>query len=88
MEMFDRIDRHALLVQKMAETVEADLGEALIAGRIRPEGLRAAVLRCTRCEAADACEDWLDDHAATGADVAPDYCLNRELLARLRPEGR
>jgi hypothetical protein len=83
MKMFDRIDRHTALVHKMSDTVGADLGDALLSGDLSGEALRSAVLRCTSCESADDCERWLEDHAESGSDSPPEYCLNRELFQRL-----
>lgn len=89
MTMFEKIDHHGALMQRMADTVDADLGEALISGQLSGEGIRAAVLRCTRCEAADFCETWLDVNEARKAETgsapsAPDFCLNQDLMDRLR----
>jgi hypothetical protein len=89
MTMLEKIDHHGALMQRMADIVDADLGAALIGGHLSGEGLRAAVLRCTRCEAADFCESWLDVHEGRKADTgatpnAPDFCLNQDLMDRLR----
>jgi hypothetical protein len=83
MNMFQKLDRHADLVNRMADTVGADLGEALLKGTLSGQGLRAAVLNCCRCEGGGECPDWLEAHAQ-GAEEAPDYCRNRALLAGLK----
>jgi hypothetical protein len=80
MNLFQKLDHHAGLVNRMAETVGADLGAALITGKLSGEGLRAAVVNCCACEGAADCPDWLADHAQ-GAAEAPCYCRNRDLLA-------
>ena len=77
--------RHADLVQRMAETVGADLPRAIARGALSPGDLRGAVLSCSRCSAPDACGDWLD-RADAGARTAPSYCRNAVLLARLAAE--
>jgi hypothetical protein len=82
MGLFDKLDRHADLVNRMAETVGADLGDAAIRGQIRPEEMRSAVLRCTACDSVEECGHWLDDHAE-GAAAAPGYCRNKATLDRL-----
>lgn len=83
MGMIDRIDRHAALMHRMSDTVAADLGDALVEGRLSAEALRAAILSCTRCDSVEACQHWLAEQADAPAQNAPEYCRNRELLARL-----
>ncbi len=83
MGFIDRIDRHANLVNRMADTVGADMGQALLDGRVTPQDLRGAVLRCARCEHVGKCVSWLGRHDATGADATPAYCSNRRLMARV-----
>lgn len=79
-----KLDRHADLVGRMAETLNADLGDALVAGRLRGPELRTAVLRCAGCTKGAACADWLNRNAS-GAGHAPGYCRNGALFDRLRP---
>jgi hypothetical protein len=82
MGLFDKLDRHADLVTRMADTVGADLGEAAIRGQIRPEEMRSAVIRCTACDSVEDCQHWLADHA-DGAEAAPGYCRNKSVLDRI-----
>lgn len=82
MGLVKRIDHHANLFQNMAETVHADLGEALLDGKIDGQGLRGAVFQCMTCDSSEQCPDWMEAHAE-GADSAPEYCRNRQLLKRL-----
>jgi len=89
MTLLQKIDQSATLMHRMAETVGADFGDALLEGRLTGENLRGAVLRCARCDAADFCETWLDVNAsrkdASGITPdAPDFCANRDLMDRLR----
>ena len=83
MGLFKTLDRHADLVNRMSDAVHADLADALIHDRMSAHELRNAVLNCTGCEAADACEHWLEDHKAGAADT-PGYCRNRDMLLRVR----
>ena len=83
MGYIDRIDRHANLVNRMADTVGADMGAALLEGRVTAEDLRGAVLRCTRCAHVETCVGWLGRNEAAGADATPEYCRNRQLMARV-----
>ncbi len=82
MGLADRIDRHAMLFHRMADTVNADLGDALIDGRIDGQGMRAAVFQCMTCEKPEACPGWMDAHPE-GATEAPDFCRNKALLKHL-----
>lgn len=77
-----KIDHHATLFQRMADTVHADLGDALIEGRIDGQALRAAVFQCMNCDGADKCPGWMDAHAE-GAAQAPGYCRNGPMLQRI-----
>ena len=77
-----RIDKHAGLMGRMAETVGADLAEAMQRGDLTPWEYRSAVLSCTSCKGAGACQGWLDAHS-DGADQTPDYCRNKALLEAL-----
>ena len=79
---FSRIDKHADLMGRMAETVGADLAEATQRGDLTPEEYRSAVLSCTSCKGAGECQGWLDAHAE-GAGGTPDYCRNKALLEAL-----
>jgi hypothetical protein len=88
MGLIDRIDRGGDLMAHMADTVGADLGAALMSGTLSAEALRGAVVRCSRCEAADFCESWLevkDAHKAEDgiAPQPPEFCANRDLMERL-----
>lgn len=83
MNLFQKLDRHADLVNRMADTVGADMGQALLEGRLTGQELRGMVLNCCACEGAGDCPDWLADHKA-GAEAAPGYCRNRDTLAELR----
>ena len=63
-----KVAHHAGLMEQMADTVGADLREAVADHRLSAADYRTAVIRCTTCE---------------GAEEAPAYCRNRDLLERL-----
>jgi hypothetical protein len=83
MGLFARLDHHNDLMNRMADTVHADLPGALMRGDLTGQDLRNAVLRCTGCTSAAECSGWLADHAG-GAEHTPDYCRNSALLERLK----
>lgn len=80
-----KLDHHFGLMETVARKVGADLGDALAEGRISPETLRGAALRCTGCTHPDECAEWADAHP-DGADHAPSYCRNGLLMERLRTD--
>lgn len=82
MRFFERIDRHTGLFQRMAEATGADLRDAIVDGRLSAHQLPGAILSCTACTAVEQCQSWLDAQSG-GSAAAPDYCRNRDLLARL-----
>ena len=84
MALLKKIDRHSGLMQRMAETRGADLGEALLDGQVTAAELRGAVLRCMLCEEPDDCEARLAEALESGAHIeVPEYCRNRALMVRI-----
>jgi GTP cyclohydrolase III len=80
------INRHAALMNRMAETLGVDLTQAIADGRMPAEAWREAVVRCTGCSDPEGCQHWLADHAADETPPeAPGYCRNRALMQSLRP---
>jgi len=75
------VAHHAGLVERMAETVGAGLGDAIADHRLSASEYRTAVIRCTTCDASEECPHWMDSHAH--AEGAPAYCRNSDLLDRL-----
>jgi hypothetical protein len=84
MGLFRKLDRHAALMDGMAERLGSD-----IAGYVEqsPEAgaraYRAAVISCASCGKEGACVSWQAEHET--ADAAPGYCRNGDWLAALRP---
>ena len=92
------LNRHAALMNRMAQVLGVDLTEAMAAGQLGGEDWREAVVRCASCDDPTACLHWLSEQGApedhpgeASAEAAPEYCNNREMMARLRallpPEG-
>lgn len=86
MVKIDNFARHSELLQKMASTLGADLGQAVLTDRLGYFPFQDMVYRCSKCPKVDACENWLQDHAS-GATETPDYCRNKHLLEGLREDA-
>lgn len=82
MGLLTRLDRHADLVGRMADTLGVDLVEAAQRGDIGEGSLRNAVHTCMGCTQPGACESWLDAHSQ-GASETPDFCRNKAMLDRM-----
>ncbi len=82
MSWMTRLNRHADLVGRMADTLGVDLVEELERGNFSPESWRATVLNCTACNNPEGCRSWLDAHR-DGAEETPGYCRNKTQLEAL-----
>ncbi|SOC16413.1 DUF6455 family protein [Rhodobacter maris] len=85
------LNRHAALMNRMAQVLGINLTERMIRGKISGEEWREAVVRCTNCSDPGECMHWLAEHAEAGTDPnarpvaeAPSYCTNKMMMARLR----
>lgn len=78
-----KIGRHADLMKRMGRTVGVDFGRAIAEARLSPQELRTAVLACAACDRAGACDRWIGRQADDGADRAPAWCINSDLMAEL-----
>ncbi len=72
-----------VLLHRMAETVEVDLAEALLTGRLDGETFCAARDSCSACPEAARCGAWIEA-MPSATPATPHYCRNRSLMARLR----
>ena len=81
MSLFSKIEKHAVLVGRMSDTLGVDLVGASMDGGAPETTLRTAIYGCMGCKETDACEEWLASHET--ASEAPDYCRNKRLLDRL-----
>lgn len=77
--------QHLFLTLGMARACDADLGEALKAGRITSADYAEIITRCRSCEEPGKCRTLLDEVEKLAA--APDYCVNAEALAQLRHDA-
>lgn len=84
MQSQQTLKRHAILVDRMAGHMGIDLEEAALRGRITISGIEDAVLRCTGCAQADACESALDTKSAPQGKT-PSFCRNADLFDKLKP---
>ena len=79
---FKTIDRHASLLNRMAEATEADMSDAALDGRQSAETYRKALRDCTHCQSVDQCLSWLDTSPQEGGEP-PAFCANRDVLTKL-----
>ena len=86
MGFLKKLDHHADLMNRMGETLHANLDAALSHETLSAQELRNAILACVGCEGGDDCLDWLATHP-NGAEDTPGYCRNREMLLRLRSQS-
>jgi pyrroloquinoline quinone (PQQ) biosynthesis protein C len=78
----NRYDKHADLVNRMAETLGVDLAEEMLKGNLPPQDIRSTVMACMGCREPGACAEWLEAHPE-GSDAAPSYCCNKDRLEAL-----
>ncbi|PTV96338.1 hypothetical protein C8J27_102132 [Rhodobacter aestuarii] len=85
------LNRHASLMNRMAQVLGINLTEMMIRGKISGDEWREAVVRCASCSEPGECLHWLAEHAEAGVDRnaapmsdTPGYCTNRMMMARLR----
>ncbi|KQB13367.1 hypothetical protein H9N28_02140 [Rhodobacter capsulatus] len=83
------LNRHAALMNRMAQALGVNLTEMMLQGKLGGDDWREAVVRCSDCPEPTDCLHWLSEHdeesgRAKPAAEAPDYCTNREMMARLR----
>ncbi|WP_238370058.1 DUF6455 family protein [Heliomarina baculiformis] len=82
----EKLKKHAVLMDRMAETVGVDIQQEILdGGRLTVSELGDAVLRCCECSDPGFCGSWLDAQK-TGAMQTPSFCRNSEMMARLRVE--
>lgn len=81
-------NRHAALLNRMAETVGVDLTRAIHSGHLHGDAWRDAVLRCCSCDVPDRCISRLASLDGAEVAYAPVYCHNAEMLDRLQALNR
>ncbi|OWY09787.1 hypothetical protein B6V74_07165 [Thioclava sp. F42-5] len=89
------LNRHASMMNRMAQQMGGDLSMEMAAGRLSGEAWKDALIRCTKCREAGACLLWLAEHdpQMNPAKAPPAYCENRLMMTQLRatigaePEG-
>lgn len=82
MQSQDKINQHAALVDHMAQALGLDLDQFTMQGRLAPEDLSDAVLRCTGCSSPKDCQTWLNEQD-TPQPSPPAYCRNQRLFEEL-----
>jgi len=81
--MFDKLIRHSKLMNAMSRETGLDPGRDIEAGRLGVNAYRNAVFTCTSCRHVAECENHLSVPDTASRQV-PDFCLNKNLLMRLR----
>jgi hypothetical protein len=83
------LNRHAAMMNRMAQVMRVDLTAEMAQGRLSGEDWKDAVVRCTSCSQPEECTLWLSEHDPDdelSAEDPPQYCENRLMLKRLRAE--
>ena len=83
MSFIMRLDKHAGLVSRMADTLDVDLTEKAMRGEMAGTDMRGLVMNCMTCSAPGECEHFLETHKS-GADEAPHYCRNYDFFAEMK----
>lgn len=81
MGLLNKIDHHATVMGRMAETLGVDFAESVATSPSTVRDYRQAVLRCTACTHEEDCMRWMQENPRAAA--APDYCRNKDILERL-----
>ena len=81
--MLKKLNKHADLMSKMTEKVGLELGDELLSGKLSAIEIRDAVVTCTHCKNVSDCQKFLDD-ANANVEHAPEYCLNKQMISKLR----
>ncbi|MER9673529.1 DUF6455 family protein [Mesorhizobium sp. M0208] len=74
------VDARAALMGRMMQKLGVDRQLKVVADHAAVTD--RAVNRCRSCGHQDECSTWLDQHEQ--ANDPPDYCRNRDLIARLQ----
>jgi len=83
------LNRHAAMMNRMAQVMRVDLSAEMAQGRVSGEDWKDALVRCTGCAQPEACTLWLSEHDPEDEALLiepPHYCENRLMLKRLRAE--
>ncbi|PTE07059.1 DUF6455 family protein [Mesorhizobium helmanticense] len=74
------VDARTVLMGRMMQKLGVDRQLKVVADHVAVTN--RASDRCRSCGHQDDCTTWLDEHQQ--ADNPPDYCRNRDLIARLQ----
>lgn len=84
---YDRLKRHAALVDEMAHARGIDLEEAAMRADLAPSDLSDMVLRCATCTNVGDCETWLASQVGAVSET-PRYCKNADVFTELARRSR
>lgn len=82
MSFFTKLNERTDLMSEMARRVGVDWSRIVGEAPERVSDFRTAALVCAQCSAEGPCRAWQASH--DHAEMAPDYCLNRDRLAALK----
>ena len=80
LEYLISVDARTALMDRMMRTLGVDRKLKLVADHVAVTN--RAVNRCRSCGHQDECSVWLNERQQ--ANDSPDYCRNRDLIARLQ----
>ncbi|WP_417808606.1 DUF6455 family protein [Thioclava sp.] len=83
------LNRHAAMMNRMAQVMRVDLTAEMAQGRMSGEDWKDALVRCTGCTQPKACTLWLSEHDPEykpSVAAPPPYCENRLMIKQLRAE--
>jgi len=76
------IEKHFWLTRSVARCIGVSLSEAMVTGRLTPQGYAEMVTRCRASGCSQNCAQWLAAQQRR-ADAAPEFCANAESLNNL-----
>ena len=74
---------HFWLTRSVARSIGLSLTDAMVEGRLTPQGYTEMVTRCRQCPYVAQCEQWLAENGA-GAEAVPGTCVNADRLNGLK----
>ncbi|MCU9839254.1 DUF6455 family protein [Ruegeria sp. WL0004] len=77
------IERHFWLTRSVARSMGVSFTEAMVQGKVTENDYAEVVTRCRAADCSEKCQHWLATQNCS-ARTAPEFCVNADLLNRLR----